>query len=184
MATLFQNSSITSNVLTNVKPEVVSQSKRQRSRGANEVSMPLKGGSGIDLSNKPIHHVDSYVANQKTMVQNMFNAKNLNENLNFKNTFYLEERGELADKEQNTIYGHEKVYEKNVIEAELKAQYALKVWQEKHNQTVSKVKQGFQKTANTVAQKREEKAKTQQAEAAKHVLFNHYKVIKVFRKKR
>jgi len=123
---------------------------------------------GVDLVNKPATTIDGYTANQKTMVQNMFNSKNLNENLNFKNTYYLAERGDIANKETNTIYGYEKVYPTQVVDADLKAQYAAKVWKDMHIKSEKKVKEAFRQTMGNVAKIKENEEKIKAEEQAKH----------------
>jgi len=103
------------------------------------------------------------------MVQNIFNKRNLNENLNFKNTFYLEERDEMANKASQTIYGHGEVYQKNIVDADLKAQLAAKITQEKHIEKEKKVKQGFYQTAQNAAQLRQNQAHEEHEDKTKHV---------------
>jgi len=166
MTSAIRNASIVSNV----SPKNHNVISEEMLGSTLEIQFPIKVIKSVDLGNKPLGHVGSYVANQKTMVQNMFNKRNLNENLNFKNTFYVEERGDLANKEANTIYGHDKVYHKEVVDAGLKAKYASRTWREEHTQEKEKVKQGFQKTATIVAQRRNDKAEADKEEAVKHVI--------------
>ena len=119
MSGTFDNVGMKSNVYRNKKDSV----------GQNiwgepiEIGFPVGPVKSADKSNMPLSHVGDYIANQKTMVQNIFNERNLNEKLNFKNTFYLKERDEAANKEANTIFGYEKVYEDETVSAGLKANY-------------------------------------------------------------
>jgi len=164
MTSAFRNSSIQSNA---AQPGRSYSRQRTRER-PTDVQFPLRGNKSVDLSNKPLHHVDSYTANQKTIVQNMFNKKNLNETLNYKNTFYLAERGVLANKEANTIYDHDKVYQENVVDADLKANYSAHIWKHDHIQETHKVRESFKRTSTHVNNLREEKQKQQKEEARKH----------------
>ncbi len=156
-------------IVSNISPKNHNVISQEMLGSSYEIQFPIKLVKSVDLGNKPLGHVGSYTANQKTMVQNMFNNRNLNENLNFKNTFYVEERGDLANKEANTIYGHDKVYHKEVVDAGLKAKYAARTWRDDHTQEKERVKQAFQKTATIVAQRRTDKADADKEEAVKHV---------------
>ena len=155
---------------SNVDPKTIKVLPQDPNGHSFDVQFPLKVLKPVDHGNNPLFAVNEYTVNKKTVVQDIFNKRNLNEHLNFKNTFYLNERGETANNEINTIYDHGKVYIKNTVEAGLKAQYAEKIWKEKHIENEKKVKQSFQKTTHTVAKIREEEARIEQEELAKHVL--------------
>lgn len=164
MTSAFRNSGILSNAGQGVR----SQSRPKTRERPTDVEVPLRGNKSVDLSNNPLHHVDCYTANQKTIVQNMLHNRNLNEKMNFKNTFYLAERGVLANKEANTIYGHNKVYQENVVDAELKADLSSNIWKRNHVDQMNKVRTSFQRTSSHVNQQREEKSRQRKEEASKH----------------
>jgi len=166
MTSGFRNSGILSNASQGGARSYSRQRTRER---PTDVEVPLRGNKSVDLSNKPLHLVDSYTANQRTIVQNMFNNRNLNEKMNFKNTFYLAERGVLANKEANTIYDHDKVYQENVVDAELKADLSSNIRKKNHVNETNRVKTSFQKTSSHVNQLREERSKQLKEEASKHV---------------
>jgi len=165
MTSGFRNSGILSNASQGGARSYSRQRTRER---PTDVEVPLRGNKSVDLSNKPLHLVDSYTANQRTIVQNMFNNRNLNEKMNFKNTFYLAERGVLANKEANTIYDHDKVYQENVVDAELKADLSSNIRKKNHVNETNRVKTSFQKTSSHVNQLREERSKQLKEEASKH----------------
>lgn len=85
------------------------------------MGIPLTGAKMMHLGNKPLHHVQDYTSNQKTMVSEMFTRKNLNEKLNFKNTFYTSERNPRINAEALTIFGHDKVFLKETDDANRRA---------------------------------------------------------------
>jgi len=124
--------------------------------------------------------IQDYTANQKTIVQNIFNRRNLNENLNFKNTFYLSDRGDLANKEANTIYGYDRIFEKEITNAGLKAQYASIVHNEKHVEKEKKLKQSLKSTSENVTKLKTTQKQKEKEEAKQHVII----LYNLFRKNR
>lgn len=122
-----------------------------------DVEYPLEGARSADMGNKPLVHVNDYASNQKSVVAELFRRKNFNEQLNFKNTYYLTERTPEIDAEALTIFGYDKVYLTEAHDANTRANVLspqhLKTLEDKEN----KVRSFLRRTEDIVESRTERK---------------------------
>ena len=148
-----------------------------------EIQFPVSVLKSVDNSNAPLHSVDDYIANQKSMVNELLYRKNLNENLNFKNSFYASDKNDPADGQALTIFGYRSAFQQETDDANARAGFNSEQNIKRIGDREKRVKDFLRKTEEVVEERKSRQNEQVFVEAEKQVLLYAVKCSSKVRKK-